>query len=143
MTTILPLQQGLFENDERGSPRLLANRCTDCDRVFFPRRAFCGKCGSPKLQDVSLSGHGKVYGYSLIDRKPKIAVIDPPYVQAEVAMPEGVHVFTVLDQCAPSDVCIGMEVEMYVDEVNAPGGEGKALAYKFRPSASHAQGGAA
>ena len=40
---------------------------------------------------------------------------------------------------AALDVRIGMEVEVYVDEVPAPSGEGKVLAYKFRP----AQGGAA
>lgn len=143
MTTILPLQQGLFENDEGGTPRLLANRCPDCDRMFFPRRSFCGVCGSPKLHDVKLAGRGTVLCFSLIDRKPKLAVIDPPYVQAEVVMPEGVHVFTVLDQCAPPEVRIGMHVEMYVAEVNAPSGEGKALAYKFRPATAHMQGGVA
>lgn len=141
MTTIPPLQQGLFEPDAAGHPRLLANRCPACNRAFFPRRSYCGQCGAPGLQDLPLAGRGQVHSFSLIDRKSKIAVIDAPYVQAEVRMPEGVHVFTVLDQCAAAEVRIGMDVEMYVGEVNAPGGEGKALAYKFRPVA--AQGGAA
>jgi uncharacterized OB-fold protein len=45
MSTIPPLQEGLFENDEGGTPRLLANRCPACDRVFFPRRSYCGQWG--------------------------------------------------------------------------------------------------
>ena len=139
MRTIPPLQEGLFENDEGGTPRLLANRCPACDRVFFPRRSYCGRCGSPGLEGLRLAGRGELYSYSLIDRKPRLAVIDAPYVQAEVAMPEGVHVFTVLEQCQPADLRVGQQVEMYVGEVNAPSGEGKVLAYKFRP----VQGGAA
>lgn len=136
MTSILPLQQGLFEAADGGSQRLIANRCSHCQRVFFPRRAYCGVCGATGLQDLRLAGRGKVYSFSIIDRKSKVSVIDPPYVQAEVAMPEGVHVFTVLDHCKTADVRIAMEVEMYVDEVPAPGGAGKVLAYKFRPIAS-------
>lgn len=139
MSTIPPLQEGLFENDAAGVPRLLANRCAACDRVFFPRRSYCGQCGGADLQPLQLAGRGRVYSHSLIDRKQKIAVIEPPYVQAEIAMPEGVHVFTVLDQVKPGAVQVGMDVEMYVGEVNSPAGEGKVRAYKFKP----AQGGSA
>jgi uncharacterized OB-fold protein len=133
MTTHPPLQQGLFEPDTSGTPRLLASRCTACARVFFPVRTYCGKCGASGLQQLQLGGRGRIHSFSVIDRKPKLAVIDAPYVQAEVVLPEGVHVFTVLDQCAPCEVRVDMEVEMYVGEVNAPTGGGKALAFKFRP----------
>lgn len=143
MSMVPPLQKGLFKFTEDGLPRLLANRCTHCDRIFFPRRTFCGQCCAPDLQDIELSARGRVHCFSLIDRKPKAAVIEPPYLQAEVAMPEGVHVFTVLDHCTASDVHIGMEVEVYVDEVNAPGGSGKAMAYKFKPVFDGATGVAA
>jgi uncharacterized OB-fold protein len=134
MTTTLQLQQGLFEHGPEGAPRLLASRCAACDRVFFPRRAYCGQCSASGLEAITLAARGQVHSFSVIDRKQKIAVVNPPYVQAEVRMPEGVHVFTVLDQCGTADVRIGMEVEVYVDEVPAPSGEGKVLAYKFRPA---------
>lgn len=138
-----PLQRGLFEFGADGLAHLLANRCNQCDLVFFPSRVFCGRCGSSALAGLNLSRVGKVYGFSFIDRKPTYAVIDAPYIQAEVTMPEGVRVFTVLDQCALSDVSVGMEVEMYVGEVSSPKGDGKVLAYKFRPAAVSATGGSA
>jgi uncharacterized OB-fold protein len=42
------LQQGLHAVVD-GAPRLLANRCDGCDRVFFPRRQYCGRCSTPAL----------------------------------------------------------------------------------------------
>jgi len=127
-----PLQEGLYAIVD-GSPHLLANRCDTCDRVFFPRRQYCGRCSSPTLRDIPLSRQGTLHAWSLIDRKPKLSVIDPPYVQADVAMPEGVHVFTVLAPCDGAQLNVGMPVEMYVGEVKAPAGTGHVHAYMFRP----------
>lgn len=139
MNDIPLLQKGLFDTDANGVVHLLANRCERCVRVYFPRRAYCAQCSGSKLTDIRLSRQGRVCGFSLIGRKPAAAVIDPPYIQADVEMPEGVHVFTVLDQCAYAEVTIGMPVEVYVGEVNSPEGDGKALAYRFKPVAAAAQ----
>ncbi|MBB3009899.1 MULTISPECIES: Zn-ribbon domain-containing OB-fold protein [Cupriavidus] len=134
MPEIPPLQEGLYA-DVDGVPRLLASRCDACDRLFFPRRQYCGRCSSPALRDLALSAHGTLHAWSLIDRRPKLAVIDSPYVQAEVAMPEGVHVFTVLRDCEAAQLRTGLTVEMFVGEIPRPGGEGKVHAYMFRPVA--------
>lgn len=132
MPDLPPLQEGLYAVID-GAPRLLANRCDACERVFFPRRQYCGRCSSAALRDLPLSACGTLNAWSLIDRKPKIAVIDPPYVQAEVAMPEGVNVFTVLEGCEVSGLRAGMPLETVVAEVPSPDGEGRVSAYKFRP----------
>lgn len=131
----LPLQEGLTGVDENGNDRLLASRCPDCDLVFFPQRKYCGKCGSHDQPTFFLNGRGTVFGYSLIDRKSQFSIVEPPYVQAEVAMPEGVHVFTVLDQCDISDVKTGMEVEAYVSKVHTDKEGNDIVAYKFKPVA--------
>lgn len=131
MSELPPLQEGLHALFE-GEPRLLANRCDACERVFFPRRQYCGRCASPVLREVTLSRRGRIHAWSLIDRKPKYAVIDPPYVQAEVAMPEGVHVFTVLEGADPAMLRFDQPVEVHLAEVPAPQGEGRVKAYVFR-----------
>lgn len=127
-----PLQEGLYATID-GELRLMGNTCDACNCVFFPRRQYCGRCSSPVLRDHALSRNGTLHAFSLIDRKPKLAVIDPPYVQAQVEMPEGVHVFTVMGDCEYTQLRIGMPVEMYVGEVPAPSGEGTVGAYMFRP----------
>lgn len=131
MPPFLPLQEGLYATVD-GEARLIASACDACQRVFFPRRSFCGRCSSPAMRQQPLSRTGVLHAFSLIDRKPKLAVIDPPYVQAQVAMPEGVHVFTVLSGCDHDQLRIGMEVEMYLDAVPAPDGKGQVEAYMFR-----------
>ena len=135
MPEMPPLQEGLYAVFE-DAPQLLANRCDACNRVFFPRRQYCGSCSSPTLRSIALSKQGLLYAWSLIDRKPKLALIDPPYVQAEVSMPEGVHVFTLLHPCDVSQLSVGTLLEMYLADVPSPEGGGRLQAYMFRPVAS-------
>jgi uncharacterized OB-fold protein len=129
----IPMQEGLFGKDESGVCRLIASRCTACNLVFFPKRKFCGRCAESNLQEIYLSQRGKVYAFSLIDRKSKYTVVEPPYIQAEVEMPEGVHVFTVLDGCNIGSVAVGMDVEVYVGNVTRDESGNDVAAYKFRP----------
>ena len=135
VTRKIPLQEGLFSQDAAGKYHLVATRCPECALTFFPHRKYCGKCGSSDVKEVALSDQGKVYTFSVVDRKSKYTLIEPPYIQAEVQMPEGIRVFTVLDQCKPEQVSIGMPVEVYVGTVkkNADGTE--VIAYKFKPVA--------
>lgn len=134
MPDLAPLQQGLYVI-EHGAPRLLASSCDACQRVFFPRRQYCGKCTRPSLRELPLAANGTLVAWSLIDRKPKYAVIEPPYVQAEVAMPEGVSIFTVLDCKHSEQLYVGQAVELFLAEVPSPCGEGRVQAYMFRPVA--------
>ena len=135
MPQMPPLQEGLYTVLD-GAPQLIANRCDACSRVFFPRRQYCGRCSSPALRDIALSRRGSLHAWSLIDRKPKLALIDPPYVQADVSMPEGVHVFTVLHPCDASQLSVGMPLEVYLGDVPSPDGNGRVEAYMFRPVAA-------
>lgn len=132
--TGVALQEGLTARNASGEDRLVASRCAACDRVFFPKRKYCGKCGSAGQDILLLNGQGRVHAFSLIDRKSQFTIIAPPYIQAEVAMPEGVHVFTVLDQCDIDAVTTGMDVEVYVDIVRQDQDGNDVLAYKFKPA---------
>ena len=129
----VPLQEGLTQQDAYGKDHLVASRCSSCDLVFFPKRKYCGKCSSSEQQELLLGGQGTVFAFSLIDKKSQFTIIEPPYIQAEVAMPEGVHVFTVLDQCDIKSVTTGMQVQAYVGKVKEDKDGNDVVAYKFRP----------
>lgn len=131
----VPLQEGLFAQGSDGKYHLIASHCKACELTFFPRRKYCGKCGSSDMDEIGLSDCGKVHTFCLIDRKSKFAIIEPPYIQAEIEMPEGVHVFTVLDKCDPQTVTIGMAVQVYVEKVKQDEEGNDVVAYKFRPVA--------
>ena len=130
----VPLQAGLYALGADGHHHLLASRCPACELTFFPRRHYCGRCGETGQLEVNLGRRGEVHSFSVIDRKSKLTWIDAPYVQAEVLMPEGVHVFTVLDRCEPVSVRIGMPVEVYVDVVRRDEQGRDVQAYKFQPA---------
>jgi uncharacterized OB-fold protein len=132
---IIPLQEGLFAQGSDGKYHLVASRCNCCKLIFFPKRKYCGKCGSPDVEVINLSDRGKVFTFTQVDRKSMYTIIEPPYMQAEVEMPEGVHVFTILDKCDPKTVNFGMDVEVYVDKVKQDEQGNDIIAYKFKPAA--------
>jgi uncharacterized protein len=129
---IIPLQEGLFAKGDNGKYHLTASRCESCQLTFFPKRKYCGKCGSAEVKEIFLSDRGKVFTFSRIDRKSSASLIEPPYMEAEVEMPEGVHVFTVLDQCDFEAVDFGMEVEVYVDKIKQDQEGNDVVAFKFK-----------
>jgi uncharacterized protein len=131
----IPLQEGLFEADSSGKYHLIASRCKSCKMTFFPKRKYCGKCGSPNVEVFNLSDRGKVSTFSQVDRKSIYTIIEPPYMAADVEMPEGVHIYTILDKCDLKTVNFGMEVEMYVDKVKQDEAGNDVIAFKFKPAA--------
>jgi len=131
----IPLQEGLFAAGSDGKYHLIASRCNSCKLTFFPKRKYCGKCGSPDVEVFNLSDRGKVYTFSQVDRKSIYTIIEPPYMEADVELPEGVHIYTILDKCDLKTVNFGMEVEMYVDKVKQDEAGNDIIAFKFKPAA--------
>lgn len=131
----IPLQEGLFAAGGDGKYHLVASRCKSCNLTFFPKRKYCGKCGSPDVEVFNLSDRGKVFTFSQVDRKSIYTIIEPPYMEADIEMPEGVHIYTILDKCDLKTVSFGMEVEMYVDKVKQDEAGNDVIAFKFKPAA--------
>lgn len=129
----VPIQEGIFVEEAPGRHRLVASRCRACGRFFFPRRRYCAACGRPTLEDVRFAPRGTVATFTCITRKSRYTVVEPPYVEAEVDLPEGISVFTVLGDCAFEEVSVGMAVEVYVEPVTKNAAGADVLAYKFRP----------
>ena len=133
----LSLNERLFRLDEAtGRPYLIATRCPQCDYVFFPRRALCAACGGGGLEETVLSPRGRIWSYSVAHQAPPGAVVQPPYVIAQVKLPERVLVFALITDCAPEDVRVGMEVEITPMKVGADDQGRDIMAFAFRPVAA-------
>ena len=130
----VPLQEGLFNmpDDANANPQLVASKCAACDLVFFPQRKFCGKCASANLNPVQLSNRGKVFTYSLITRTSKMSLIEAPYVQVEVAFPEGTHAISILRGCEPEEIKIGLEVETVLEKIKTDADGSDMVSFVFR-----------
>lgn len=131
-----PLREGMFEMPEslEGKPRLYAQRCTACGEVFnTTQRAFCANCGKPALERVLLGTQGTIYTYTIVHQALRGSLMTPPYVIAQIRMPEGVVVQTIMTGLEPAQVRIGMPVEICLKEVSQSEEGEPLVTYFFRP----------
>lgn len=121
--------QPFFDAAREG--RLLIQRCPSCgEHQFYPRK-ICVSCGSPDVEWVDASGRGTVHTFTVIHQQGMPGWREEvPYVAAIVDLEEGVRMTSNLVDCAPSDVSIGMPVEVaFVDE-------GDLVLPRFRPASA-------
>ena len=83
------------------------------------------------MDKIELSRKGKLCSYSIVWQN--IPRYKSPYFVAYVDLPEGVRVFTHLADCDPSDLKIGMDVEMAIDFLRKDEDGNDLIGYKFRP----------
>ena len=128
-----PLREGLFEVKENGSGYLLTNHCERCGINFFPRRMKCINClKGDKLRDSTLSGHGKLYTYTVVYRSTPDFKI--PYMVGYIDFErEGIRVFSQLTGCQPEELQVGMAMEMVFEEMDMNETGKRKLIYKFKP----------
>ena len=130
----LSLNERLFRLDETtGRPYLIGSRCPQCNFFFFPRRALCAACGGSALEETVLSRRGRIWTYSVARQAPPGAVVQPPYVIAQVELPERVLVHALITDCAPEEARIGMEVEITPMKVGADDQGRDIMSFAFRP----------
>lgn len=70
-------------------PVLLGSQCTKCHRVFFPAQGWCGGCSTPSCKPIELGRRGTLKSYTVVFRKTSYSVVTPPYIVAEIELPEG------------------------------------------------------
>ena len=137
----LSLNERLVRLDEAtGRPYLIANRCPQCGYVFFPRRALCAACGGRGLEETALSRSGRIWSYSVSHQAPPGAIVQPPYLIAQVELPERVLVHALITDCPPEEARIGMEVEITPMKVAADDEDRDIMAFAFRPVAPRKAG---
>ncbi|QGK70366.1 DNA-binding protein [Allosaccharopolyspora coralli] len=66
--------------------RLLAQRCTECDKVYIPPRGACPTCGVPTTEPVELPDTGTVTTFCIVNVPFLGQRIAPPYVAAYILL---------------------------------------------------------
>lgn len=93
-------------------------RCTDCSAWRHVPRERCGECGSAAFRWERSSGRGRVYTWVVANRSMHPGFpSDPPVAPVVVEMDEGVRLLSELVECPPSELSIGMPVEVVYDDV--------------------------
>ena len=134
----VPLNERLFRLEGgENVPVLLGAKCPSCGHCFFPSRVLCASCGLAGLEPVALSGTGRVWTYTVAHQAPPGAIVQPPYVIAQVELPERVLVHSLVTGCAAEDVRIGMDVEIAPIKVREDDEGRDVMAFAFRPLSRH------
>ena len=95
--------------------RLVVPRCTSCGTFRLPPSAFCWSCQAQEVDWVEQPGHGTLYSFTVIRHPILPDLADTvPHVPAVVELPDtnGCRLVGAMVDVAPSDVHIGMEVEL-------------------------------
>ncbi len=91
--------------------RLVTQRCGSCGRLRHPPRPMCPDCHSLHIEVITLSGRGTLYSYAILHH-PRHPAFDYPVLVALVELDEGVRMVSNLVGLTPSDVEIGMALEV-------------------------------
>jgi len=110
-------------------------RCEGCGKIMFPMRPVCPACRSRSLSPYQFSGRGQVYSFSTVYQAPEGFEAYVPYTVALVRLEEGPLVTAQLSDVDPTEVQIGMPVEMVTRKLREYGEAGLIVyGYKFRPA---------
>ena len=92
--------------------RLEGVRCTNCGMVQFPANRACIACSTlDKMEHLALQKTGTVFTFTL-DHLVAGEYLETPVPRAVVDLDGGGRIFVEVTDCEPSDVAVGMPVEL-------------------------------
>ena len=116
------------------SPALMGSCCPQCGEHFYPPRYVCLNCYQEGLEEVALSRRGELWTFTIARAALPGTLMTPPYVIAQVRLPEGVSVATVLTDVDPEAVRIGMPLDLIVEKASVDSEGNDVMTFKFRPA---------
>lgn len=125
----IAIKEGIF-TDEAQRSSLLANKCSKCGQIFFPKSSLCLSCFSDSLNDLKLSRIGKLYSFT-VGSIPSQR-FSAPYAVGYIDMPEGVRLFAPLIIIENKPFKIGMDMEVTIETLWSEG-DTEITGYKFKP----------
>jgi len=116
---------------------LIANKCGNCSKVYFPPREVCPYCrreSMGKMEELNLRGTGKVLTYTIIYTPSEHFIGQVPYPIAIIQLDEGPKLTAQIVDCEVEDVKIGMKVKSTFRKISEDGYIGAIhYGYKFKP----------
>lgn len=98
--------------------RLVVQQCAKCRALRFPAREVCSNCLSFESDWGEVSGRGEVFSFGVMHQvyHPGFAG-QVPYATVVVKLEEGVKMVSNLVGVAPSDIRIGMRVQVVFEDI--------------------------
>ncbi len=112
---------------------IIGARCKRCGKFFYPTREICANCYGEEMEEVALSQRGKIWSYTIATQTYPGTLLMPPFIIAQVELPEKVWVQSLVTDIGFDAVKVGMGVELYFFKA-AEDEEREIIAFAFRPT---------
>jgi len=130
----IPVGNGLFAMpDATGGPYLIANKCSKCGEIFFPKETLCLRCGNQKLEETALSKEGVLYTFTVVRQQPPVYKGPVPYAIGVIEFPERIRATCLLTDCDFRILKIGMKMELVIEKLHEDEAGHEVVCHKFKP----------
>jgi uncharacterized OB-fold protein len=92
--------------------KVLATKCTQCGKLYFPPNADCPECLVSSLEWVELSNEAEIETFTHVVVRPTSFQQNKPYTVAIGKLKEGVRVLAWLTGFKLSEIKVGMKVKL-------------------------------
>ena len=106
-----PETRHFWEGCKAGELRL--QRCTACEKSYFPPRPFCPACGSRDVSVYAASGKATLYSY-VINHRPRADMGTEPHSIAVVTLAEGPRMMTNVVGCPQTPEALQLDMALEV-----------------------------
>ena len=106
-----PETKHFWDGCREGELRL--QRCSSCQKTYFPPRPFCPACGSRDVEIFGASGRGVLWSY-VINQRPRPDMGAEPYAIAVVKLDEGPMMMTNIVGCPQSPDALQLDMPLEV-----------------------------
>ena len=106
--------------------KLLIDRCDDCGRFHHPPKPICPECWSSRITPTEVSGRGTIHLAMALHQGAPAPGVDyakgpHPVVAVDLEEQPGVRFSSTVVGCVPSEVEIGLPVELdWVERYGSP-----------------------
>jgi uncharacterized OB-fold protein len=105
--------------------RLEAAKCEACEKIHYPPRVVCSKCGGSTFENITLPREGKVVTFTIVRVPPAGFTEQTPLPIAIVEVMDGVRIMVQIgDLENPSELEIGMPVRLEFRRISWDGEAG-------------------
>jgi len=135
------ISDGLFRVAGDGTIHLLGGYSPSSTKYHFPRMPVCPYTGADDVEDVELSDHGTLWGFTAVTAPPPGFGGDVPFGFGVVELPEGLRVITRITEADPARLSFGMPMRLVTtpvrtDDADDGGGDGddEVVTWAFEPA---------
>jgi uncharacterized OB-fold protein len=132
-----PVAEGLFTwpSDD---PQLIGSRCVTCGVVSFPAQESCPSCTGTSVERHLLHRSGTLWTWTVQGFRPKSPPYEgpvefDPYPVGYVELPGEVKVETLLVDVTPTQLQIGMAMELAIVPFRSSVTDEPLVTFAFRP----------